>query len=64
MYKSLNHNVILTMEVHYAGWGEQIRLINQNIRALVIHNLGAISNDQVAKAELSKNKHLNSLTVR
>jgi hypothetical protein len=52
------------MEVHYAGWGEKIRLINQNIRALVIHNLGAISNDQVAKAELSKKKHLNSLTVR
>ena len=37
--------------------GEQIRLINQNTRALVIHNLGAISNDHVAKAELSEKKN-------
>jgi hypothetical protein len=30
--------------------------VNQNIRALVIHNLGAVSNDHVAKAEFSQKK--------
>ncbi|RCV05984.1 hypothetical protein SETIT_1G126700v2 [Setaria italica] len=59
-------NFPIKVEIDAAEWGEKIGLINnfnQTTTDLIIYNLGAISKDHAAEAELKKKIHLNSLTL-
>ncbi|PUZ75132.1 hypothetical protein GQ55_1G124700 [Panicum hallii var. hallii] len=60
-------STIPKMIVNAADWEDEIRFINnfnQHTSDLTIYNLGAISKDRAAEAELKKKEYLNSLTLR